>query len=519
MLVLLSTPAGAATYDASDAEIDRDIRVNIPDDLDSVRGLLIHCNAAFGDTRDSVASEALIAMAEPMGFAIVGTRNWSNFDEVDDSEIERFEALIQSVASKSSHPELVYAPWLPFGFSNGGQMSYGMNTKRPSKVIAFVVNKGEFYNSFSPPLKALQTPGILISGELDTDARREAILTLFQNNRPRGALWAWAEEERISHAEGDSESIYFPFLQECVRIRYPADQSPANGPVALKTLNEYDGWLVDLEEAELGQANVFPHHSIESKHRDYGWLPNEYLARIFQAFASRSKQNADVSVNTEVLPGIGGEVTFTIDFKNSEWRKVDFHEGKTKIGTADTDSGGEQTGGVRSVTFTASESRVHTFYAVVTRVDFTTVYSRLEHSFVGGKSFTNPYAIWAEANLPTGYRDKDDVLPGSSVTNAQRYAFGLGSGPVSTADLPRIVSEEINGTTASKYVVQVDNDAVESGALIEIEISADLRTWHSVSSTDFMDSPAATRNGNTITVRPDPTWDNFFAKTTVALTL
>lgn len=519
MLVLVSASAAATIYDASHPESDRAIRINIPDGLPTVRGLLIHCNAASGDTRDSVTSETLINMAEPLGFAIAGTWNWGNFGEVDDSEIELFEALIQTVANDSAHPELVHAPWLPFGFSNGGQMSYGMNTKRPAKVIAFVANKGGSYNSPLPSLEALQTPGILISGENDEDWRREAILTLFQNNRPRGALWAWAEEQLVGHSIGDSESIYFPFLQECARIRYPAGQSPTDGPVTLKTLNEYDGWLVDQTSSGFGQANVFPHHSIANNHRDYGWLPNEYVTRIFQAFASRNKQNAAVALNTNALPAVGGEITFTIDFLNSQWRKVDFYEGKTKIGTADSDSGDVQTGGIRSITFTPNESRVHTFYAVVTRVDFTTVYSRLKHTFVGGDAFTNPYDIWAEANLPVGYRNKDDVLPTGSVTNDQRYAFGLGSGLVNSIDLPRILSEEINGTITPKYVVTVNNEAVESGAIIQIEISSDLITWHPVSSTDFMDSPTATRNGNIITVRPDSTWTNFFAKTTVTLPL
>ena len=87
---------------------------------------------------------------------------------------------------------------------------------RPEKTIAFITNKGCCYNNTLPPTASLNTPGILIAGELDTDVRRNNIRALFDNNRSRGALWSWVEQPGIGHA-GLAQELTVPFMDEAIR--------------------------------------------------------------------------------------------------------------------------------------------------------------------------------------------------------------------------------------------------------------------------------------------------------------
>ncbi|MCC5025414.1 MAG: hypothetical protein J6386_22705 [Candidatus Synoicihabitans palmerolidicus] len=165
-----------------------------------------------------------------------------------------WESALASLAVASGHPELVDAPWLPTGMSNGGQMSYGLNALRPERVIGFSANKGGFYNSDRPSLLALATPVILRAGggETDTQLRRENIRSLFDLHRPRGARWAWVEEENSPHEIGDSMELILPFLAEVATTRYPAESSSLDGSPALLPLAESTGWLAATESFRNG---------------------------------------------------------------------------------------------------------------------------------------------------------------------------------------------------------------------------------------------------------------------------
>ena len=218
-------------------------RMWVPDNLDSIRGILIVGNGAGSDNRNAVYQERYQRFGELFDFAVIGTAYWGNMDDI---EITLWDHSLSGLASASGHPELVNAPWAPIGLSNGGQMSYGFNALRPEKVLAFIANKGAYYYDPLPSAEALTTPGILIAGELDTALRRTNIHKLFTDNRPRGALWSWVEEENTGHS-GMAERLVLPLMAEAIRLRYPQNQVPtATSGVTLRQLNETDGWLIDV---------------------------------------------------------------------------------------------------------------------------------------------------------------------------------------------------------------------------------------------------------------------------------
>ncbi len=257
----------------------------IPDDLETVRGLLIWGNGAGGDDRRAAERPMLRGFCELNGFALIATAWWSN---LSGGEINIWEGHLEALAEQSGHPEIVHAPWAALGFSNGGQMAYGFNALRPEKVIGFVANKGGYYNDTSPSAEAIATPGLLIAGEEDEDYRRQALQGLFEDNRTDGAHWAWVEQQGIDHRD-DDERLMLPFLDRCVQLRYPADQAPtAAAGVELLPLDESSGWLADPASWSEPLTSIAAWDDYAGEPASAAWLPDEASAWHYRAFATRA---------------------------------------------------------------------------------------------------------------------------------------------------------------------------------------------------------------------------------------
>lgn len=378
----------AAIYNwtSSSGSPARKLRLNIPSSVDSgvVRGIIIHGNGAGGDETSQAENAELVAFAESIGFAVLATGFWGKFDMGSggtSSEFNTFVNRIVSFATESGHPELVNAPWIAEGFSNGGQMAYGLNVLAPERVIAFVANKGGYYNDSTPSLASLATPGILIAGETDTNSRRNAIEGLFNNNRPLGALWAWVEEENTSHQIGNSYKLIRPFLAECVRLRYPTSAgSPADGPVTLLSLDEEDGWIVNQNTWESGLTDVHAYEEETGDPFDFGWVPNQRIAYLYRAFSTYNKAAGAVSGSSTVVSGtLPLNLTFSVNMAGQSWSKIEFYEGETLLGEA-LPSGGSNP----SVAHSVAHGGYYVFHGLVTKTDTSKSATLLLPVFVDG---------------------------------------------------------------------------------------------------------------------------------------
>jgi hypothetical protein len=259
-------------------------RLWVPPDVSTIKGIVIYGNGADSDFRTVTDSAFLQEFGELYGFGVIGTSMWSNLST--SAEVNSWSTHLQGLATASGHPELVNAPWVTLGFSNGGSMAYALNSLWPEKTIAFATNKGCCYNNRAPSVAAIKTPGLLISGELDTVERHNSIKGLFDTNRPRGAEWSWAEQQGAAHEDGVEEYI-LPFLAEAIRVRYPAGQSPtaAHG-VSLLPVNESDGWLADQSTWKSGLTKVFPYDAYAGNKLQAGWLLNQNVAALYRAFST-----------------------------------------------------------------------------------------------------------------------------------------------------------------------------------------------------------------------------------------
>lgn len=483
------------------------LRLNIPDTVDTVRGILIFGNGAGGDSTSMATDRELVAFAKSYDFAVLGTGYWYNFSMPDDSEILFFEELLGEFADISGHPELVNAPWLPMGHSNGGQMSYGFNAKRPSKVIAFITSKGAYYNIIAPQTESLLTPGILIAGEVDTQLRRDNIRTLFEINRPRGALWAWVEEQNKAHEEGDSRQLVLPFFAECLRLRYPADQSPENGPVTLKNLHEFDGWLVDQSSWRDDIVRIYSYDDAPGDKRDYGWVPSEKIARYYQAFSSYRKANISAWADGGVIEA-PATLTYCLTLAASGQRgdsvaETQFYYDGRPFAISDPPGSTEP-----SISIEEYLGGFHAFTGIVLYNSGIQRVTSLKRIYVEGPPPVSAFESWAIENLPDDLQDPDDMLFDDGVTNIERFAFDLGvSGsvygfnPLQPAE-PLI--QEIDGMIYTVYTYRVSEEARNSGLNIMPQVSSDGLNWFDiVNINDPAHGPRqyVSRSGDTVTFK------------------
>lgn len=378
LLTLLVAPAMRASAQVFDyATGARATRMWMPPNLDVVKGVVIFGNGAGADFRGAIALPWLRQFAQVHDFALIATSMWGNISTT--SEFNTWNSHLAALGALSAHPELVNAPWAPFGLSNGGQMSYGFNVHRPDKTIAFVTNKGCCYASRLPAAASLATPGILISGELDTVERHNSIKGLFDDNRPRGGLWSWAEQQGKAHEDFADEMI-LPFMAEAIRLRYPSDQAPtATQGVNLLPVNESDGWLADQSTWKSGPTKIADYADYTGDKRKAGWLLNENIAAVYRAFSTYDRgvrlDFADVPFDpwpygaffSDQTPAL---VNLKLDLSGvADWTKIELLNYAQTVLTLTPDSSPDA---VRVFDAPIPRPGVYAFSALVTRADGTT---------------------------------------------------------------------------------------------------------------------------------------------------
>ncbi len=489
----------AVTYDY-DPDSFRKLPLNVPDGTTDVRGILIVGNGAGGDSRGSATNTELVAFARRIGFVVLATGFWGNFAD-SGSEFRLFESSLDYYANLTGYAELSVAPWLPMGHSNGGQMSYGLNVLRPEKVIGFITSKGCCYNNFLPDIEALRTPGMLIAGENDTQFRRDNIKRLFDLNRPRGALWSWVEEENTGHEEANSQQLKLSFLAECYRLRYPRDQSPRDGPVQLKRLNEWEGWLADQTTWNSGFTAIYRYDQFSGDPRSIGWVPTERIAHLYRSFSSYNRLTSIITGNAGNPVTAPATLTYRVDLTGKSWEKVEFYEGATKLSEATPAEGS-----LPQISLPVQTGGLYTFHAVVTVSGEAKSPTMLRHAFVTGPAALTPFETWAALNFPSDQRARSSTPLNDGIPNVVRWAFGLSSPAMSERSrlpVPVGAAELINGVPYRVFQYTTETAARDADASFTALLSEDLVDW-----TPAENNPAAgvvvERTGDLIRVKALP---------------
>ena len=273
--------AGFATYDYAEMDEgdEKAVRLAIPTGLQTVRGILVNTNAAGGDTRARYTLPYLKAFAALHGFAFVGARGFDSHS----GSVTVWEHALNRFAGESRYAELVNVPLVVYGFSAGGGFANRLVNTLPERVIASAPLSSAMRMDVPPA--ALDVPVCMFSGE--QEERLNPLLNeVMQTYRPRGAHFAWAMVEGQGHREADQAALAIPFLDHCIRLRYPPDADPRRGPVVLKPLALSSGWLADNSSWRSGLTKIAPYNGLGAEAAATSWLPDEDIAFIYRAYAT-----------------------------------------------------------------------------------------------------------------------------------------------------------------------------------------------------------------------------------------
>ncbi len=320
--------SSAAIYNHN--EDGRKTRLYIPDHLTNVRGLLVLGNWGSADATRLVNRPHYQEFARQHGFGFLLTGHFTAM--YNQEQYDAWLSHVDALALKSGHPEIVHAPLAPIGFSNGGSMSYNFNIFAPEKTIGFVINKSMGIANDLPGDASLKTPGLFITGELDSEFTSQYAEQVFLNNRARNAPWAWIEIQNKGHQSGELELI-LPFMSELIRRRYPKDQHPtATSGVTLRDVNEEDGWLVDQNTWRSGLTDVYAYGDAPVDPTQLGWLPSQGLANAYRAVSTYDKLAVLSSPGLNVIEEDGPiELEFQVELPGAEWHFLEVFDGARRV--------------------------------------------------------------------------------------------------------------------------------------------------------------------------------------------
>lgn len=336
-----------AVYDYADPATKK-FCVVIPEDLKTVRGILVQCNYAGGDSRgDWTFCHYYREFMHLHNFALVASAG-------DIPHIKAFQAFrncLRMVSTTSHHPELVNAPYVAVGFSAGGGFASTLMTMDPDRTIAVGIYGARYnFDRISKPAPAnIRTiPSVLITGEKEklndpaVDGRWK-VDEVFVPNRPLGGELAWMELQGIGHeyAENRPDLLAIPVLDLAVRTRYPKDGDPTKSPVKLLPITPASGWVADNTTWNSGLTKIVPASQFKGDLGHSSWLQNKDIAFIYRAYAT---YNNPISITSPgpCGPGTpaldpGANVTITIDAsKFPNWSKLELFDGASKLGTITT---------------------------------------------------------------------------------------------------------------------------------------------------------------------------------------
>jgi hypothetical protein len=340
-----------AVYDFADPATKK-FCVVIPEGLKTVRGVLVECNYAGGDSRgDWTFCHYYREFMHLHGFGLVASAG----DIPHFKAFQAFRNCLQMVSVTSQHPELVNAPYAAVGFSAGGGFASTLITMDPDKTIAAGIIEARYnFTAFLPPnplppaafLDAvLAIPSVLISGgKLNPPDVQTGFLKMvdevFVPFRAKGAEYAWMVLPGYGHeyAENRQDLLIMPLMDLAVRTRYPKDGDVTKGPIKLLSIDPARGWVADNTTWQSGLTKIVPAAQFKADLGHSSWLQNEDIAFIYRAYATHNNPLTITSPGP-CGPGKppvdpGSNVPITVDAsKFLDWKKLELYDEATKLGT------------------------------------------------------------------------------------------------------------------------------------------------------------------------------------------
>ncbi len=279
-----------------------------------------------------VEQEQSRAMCRHWKFALVG----SNFMRVDKTEFgPTLLAGLKDLAAQSKHPEVAHAPFITASMSAGVGMCVSLAEQLPERFIAC----GLVCLEVAPETNRTSgVPMLSIFGERDGRQmeQHEALLPL--RRKELDSSWAITVQWNRKHEWGQSNNLLWPFFDEVIRQRLPADASPLAGPVELRPCDPNLTWYGDPSTWKTGAATIAAAADFKGDKSIACWFPGPQTAHAWQAFVvpkpllkiTTPESQGDKKPLAVYGPAEKFSVQVTADAKLSEG-KLELHDGSTRI--------------------------------------------------------------------------------------------------------------------------------------------------------------------------------------------
>lgn len=311
----------------------KQVRLWIPENLTTVRGILVVSNGAGGDTRDWNVKAWYREFLYLHDFAFLGAKGFTSHLP----SLQVMQNALKKIAGDANHPELVNVPYVTTGFSAGGGYASRLLVEVPDRVIACVPVCSRLNLPDTPSAGSLATPACIVSGELEMERLAPMVEPVLEAYRPKGALFGWMTVQGCGHAMVGQEVLAMPLLDAATRLRYPPDADVRTGPVRLRVLDPITGWVADNTTWKSGLTAIAPAAQFRGAVGKSSWLPNEDIAFIYRAYSTFDKPLAiaspPASWSEHRVWDQGSNITVVADdsmFPN--WKKLEFYDGARKLG-------------------------------------------------------------------------------------------------------------------------------------------------------------------------------------------
>ena len=249
---------------------------------DSVRGVIVLVPGLDGDGRGMLQAAGWQNLARKYRLALVSCYMMGgNYYNAPRGTGDALLEAIKNFAGKSGHADVATAPLLLYGESAGGQFNYDFTLWKPERVMAFVVNKGGYYNQDEHGSRMCATPGLFFLGTTDSELRINAITAIWTAGRHLGALWALAPQPNSGHDFSRTPPMAQAFFDAVLKARLGDESLGSEGPPPMKSMQESQGWLGDLTTHEIRDGST----ATEPDHKA-AWLPDQASAEAWKAFVS-----------------------------------------------------------------------------------------------------------------------------------------------------------------------------------------------------------------------------------------
>ncbi|MDP4625872.1 MAG: hypothetical protein NWT08_12120 [Akkermansiaceae bacterium] len=277
-IVGFTTPMNTVNGMDKEAKGDAEFHVYIPESVEKVRAAFYLSRHGMGNIVHPIlqkfAEEEKVALVSMYGDPV--QRGLTDVSLTDEH--------MKKLAEMSGHPELVDAPILTFGHSNGTGFAACWPAQRPEKSLGWI----SFHPGFNAYLQFPNTekiPSMVMLGTVDKyflNGRQDD--TVKELRKTRDAAMCTMLEAGVGHGPVDPDIVWefvVEFCKAAMRVRLGDDGE-------LKPIKIEDGWLgatYNVDESGRQLLEIAPYAEFKGDKSTANWLMDEQFAKVWQKYA------------------------------------------------------------------------------------------------------------------------------------------------------------------------------------------------------------------------------------------